>query len=272
MGLLKKFRDAGGLVHLIAITMCAWIIIPIYVIAISAVSSREKIFAWPKSFIPEISFDSLLFFFRVPQVWDSVLNSIYAASLTMIIAIALGAPAGYAMARFDFPGKGLYRIAVLSTRAFPVALLALPLAVRFINLGLYDTIIGVALVHSILAMPFAVLITYSLFLGIPKELEEAAWTLGCSRMQAFIYVVLPLALPSIAATAVFAFIVSWNEVFAAAVLTTQTRTLPAFLVSGLSESPLPFRFAGGFFLIVPSLIFIFMVRKYLFSMWGISNR
>ena len=171
-----------------------------------------------------------------------------------------------------FRARALYRIAVLSTRAFPVALLALPLAVRFINLGLYDTIIGVALVHSILAMPFAVLITYSLFLGIPRELEEAAWTLGCSRMQAFIYVVMPLALPSIAATAVFAFIVSWNEVFAAAVLTTQTRTLPAFLVSGLSESPLPFRFAGGFFLIVPSLIFIFMVRKYLFSMWGISNR
>ena len=269
---MKLRVSSNHLIYLLAIMACAWIIIPIYLISISAISTREAIYAWPKSFLPEFSFDSLRFFFEVPQVWDAVLNSVYAASLTMVIALVLGTPAGYAMARFDFAGKGLYRVAVLSTRAFPVALLALPLAIRFINMGIYDTIIGVAIVHSILAMPFAVLITYSLFLGIPRELEEAAWTLGCSRSQAFIHVVLPLALPSIAATAIFAFIISWNEVFAAAVLTTQTRTLPAFLVASLNESPLYFRFAGGFFLIVPSLIFIFIVRKYLFSMWGIANR
>ncbi|MCH9664276.1 MAG: carbohydrate ABC transporter permease [Gammaproteobacteria bacterium] len=260
------------LIYFLAIMACAWVLIPIYVITISAFQGPEGVYAWPKSFWPTFSLESLEFFFSIPQVWKSALNSIYAASLTMCISLALGAPAGYAMARYDFRGKGLYRIAVLSTRAFPVALLALPLAVRFINMGIYDSVIGVAIVHSILAMPFAVLITYSLFLGIPRELEEAAWTLGCSRIEAFIYVVMPLALPSIAATAIFAFIISWNEVFAAAVLTTQNRTLPAFLMAGLNEAPLHFRFAGGFFLIVPSLIFIFIVRKYLFSMWGIANR
>ncbi|MCV4776844.1 ABC transporter permease subunit, partial [Escherichia coli] len=91
--------------------------------------------------------------------------------------------------------------------------------VRFINLGLYDTALGVALVHTALALPFAVLVTSSLFLGIPKELEEAAWTLGCTRIQAFLKVVLPLALPGLAATAIFAFVISWNEVFAATLLT-----------------------------------------------------
>ena len=75
-----------------------------------------------------------------------------------------------------------------------------------------------------------------------------------------------------AATAIFAFVISWNEVFAAAVLTLRERTLPAFLLVSLAESPLPFRFAGGLFLIVPALIFIFAVRRYLFSMWGIANR
>jgi len=87
-----------------------------------------------------------------------------------------------------------------------------------------------ALVHTTLALPFEVLITYSLFSGIPLELEEAAWTLGCTRVQAFRRVVLPLAAPGIAASAVFAFVISWNEVFAAAVLTIENRTLTAFLL------------------------------------------
>ena len=132
--------------------------------------------------------------------------------------------------------------------------------------------LGVALVHTALALPFSILVSSSLFMGIPRELEEAAWTLGCNKWQAFMRIVMPLALPGMAATMIFSFVVSWNEVFSASVLTLSNRTLTAFLFAGLEESPLHFRFAGGFFLILPSLVFIFMVRKYLFSMWGISNR
>jgi multiple sugar transport system permease protein len=182
------------------------------------------------------------------------------------------APAGYALSRFDFRGKESFRFLVLMTRAFPLPLLALPLAVMFIRTGLDDTAIGLALVHTTLALPFAVLITFSLFSGIPLELEEAAWTLGCTRVQAFRMVILPLALPGIAASAVFAFTISWNEVFAAAVLTIENRTLTAFLLQNISTSPLHLKFAGGAALVVPALIFIFAVRKYLFAMWGIANR
>ncbi|MFY7962813.1 MAG: ABC transporter permease subunit, partial [Elsteraceae bacterium] len=121
-------------------------------------------------------------------------------------------------------------------------------------------------------LPFAVLVTSSLFVGIPRDLEEAAWIMGCTGPQAFMKVVLPIAAPGLAATSIFAFVISWNEVFAAAVLSVQNRPLTAYLLSVLSESPLHFRFAGGLFLIVPSVVFIFAVRKYLFSMWGISNR
>ena len=132
--------------------------------------------------------------------------------------------------------------------------------------------LGVALVHTALALPFSILVSSSLFMGIPRELEEAAWTLGCNKVQAFMKIVMPLALPGMAATMIFSFVISWNEVFSASVLTLNNRTLTAFLFASLEESPLHFRYAGGFFLILPSLIFIFVVRKYLFSMWGISNR
>jgi len=190
----------------------------------------------------------------------------------MILSIGAGAPAGYALSRFDFKGKSVFRIMVMMTRAFPLPLLALPLAVMYIRIGLDDSILGLAIIHTVLALPFAVLITYSLFSGIPIELEEAAWTLGCNRFQAFMKVVLPLVLPGIAASAVFAFVISWNEVFAAAVLTIENRTLPAFLLQSLGTSPLHLKFAGGAVMVVPALIFIFIVRKYLFSMWGIANR
>ena len=163
----------------------------------------------------------------------------------MIMSIAIGAPAGYALSRFEFRGKELFRLLILLTRAFPLPLLALPLAVMFIRTGIDDTVFGLALVHTTLAIPFAVLITFSLFSGIPIELEEAAWTLGCNRLTAFQKVVLPLVLPGITASAIFAFVISWNEVFAAAVLTIENRTLTAFLLTNLETSPLHLKFAGG---------------------------
>ena len=161
---------------------------------------------------------------------------------------------------------------VLLTRAFPLAVLALPLTVSYIRLGLYDTVLGVGLIHTILALPFAALVTQGIFMGVPRELEEAAWVFGCSRLKAFFRIVVPLALPGFAATAVFAFVISWNEVFAASVLTVRNRTLTAYLLTVLSESPLHYRFAGGLLLIVPSVAFIFAVRRYLFAIWGVSSK
>jgi multiple sugar transport system permease protein len=190
----------------------------------------------------------------------------------MAFSILLGVPAGYALARFAFAGATVFRLTILLTRAFPVAILALPLTVSFIRLGLYDTPLGVSLIHTALALPFSVLVSASLFQAIPREFEEAAWVFGCSPVKAFMKVVFPLALPGIVATSIFAFVISWNEVFAASVLTVRHKTLTAYLLSVLSESPLHVQFAGGFVLIVPSVLFIFFVRKHLFAMWGIANR
>jgi multiple sugar transport system permease protein len=266
-------NTASKSAYRIAVALSVFWLIPVALIAVSALSTKTAVTAWPKSFsLDQFSLATMQFFFGVSGVWAATLNSIIVAALTMLFAILLGAPAGYALARFDFKGQTTYRLLIVMTRAFPLAILALPLVTRFIAVGLYDTHLGVALVHTALALPFAVLVSSSLFMGIPRELEEAAWTLGCSRFTGFLKVILPLALPGLAATMIFSFVISWNEVFAASVLTLEKRTLTAFLFASLEESPLHFKFAGGFFLIVPSLIFIFMVRKYLFSMWGIANR
>ncbi|HTN63389.1 MAG TPA: carbohydrate ABC transporter permease [Devosia sp.] len=265
--------SAGRFLLIAAVVLiCAWVLVPIYLLMVNTLSSPAQVTGFPKSGIPSFDFGSIQFFISFSGVLKALWNSILVAVLTMVLSIGIGAPAGYALSRFDFFGKEVFRLMVVMTRAFPLPLLALPLAVLFIRTGLDDTAIGLAIVHTVLAMPFAVLITFSLFAGIPIELEEAAWTLGCNRWQAFVKVVLPLVLPGIAASAVFAFTISWNEVFAAAVLTIENRTLPAFLVQSLNVSPLHLKFAGGAAMVIPALIFIFAVRKYLFAMWGIANR
>ncbi len=266
-------RRAGNWLLLATVLLlCAWVLLPIYLLLVNALSAPAEVTGFPKRFFPSFDFGSLAFFVNFAGVAKALWNSVLVAGLTMVLSIGFGAPAGYALSRFDFPGKEAFRFRLLKTRAFPLPLLALPLAVMFIRTGLDDTALGLALVHTTLALPFAVLITFSLFSGIPLELEEAAWTLGCTRLQAFRKVILPLALPGIAASAVFAFTISWNEVFAAAVLTIENRTLTAFLLQSLDVSPLYLKFAGGAALVAPALIFIFAVRKYLFAMWGIANR
>jgi multiple sugar transport system permease protein len=255
-----------------AVAATLWILLPLYFLLVNALSSPEAVSQFPKDIWPEGNVDSLRFLLEFEGVISALLNSLAVAAMTMVASIGLGAPAGYAIARYEFRGKTAFRMLIMLTRAFPLPLLALPLAVLFIRSGMDDTLWGLAMVHTMLALPFAVLITYSLFSGVPVELEEAAWVFGCNKWQAFMRVVLPLAAPGLAASAVFAFVISWNEVFAAAVLTIENRTLTAFLLQSLNTSPVYLKFAGGALLVVPAAIFMFLIRKHLFAMWGISNR
>ncbi len=251
---------------------CLWVALPIYFLLANALSTPEAVNSFPKKWVPGVDLGSIRYLLDYDGVLKSLLNSLAVALLTMVGAISLGAPAGYAMARYEFKGKSGFRMLIMLTRAFPLPLLALPLTVYFIRLGIDDSLVGLALVHTMLALPFSVLITYSLFSGIPVELEEAAWVFGCNKLQAFTRVVLPLAFPGMVASAVFAFIISWNEVFAASVLTVQHRTLTALLLQSLDYAPLHLKFAGGALLVLPAAVFMFLIRKHMFAMWGISNR
>ena len=255
-----------------AVIATVWVVLPIYFLVVNAWSSQDAVNAFPKAFVPEMNHESLSFLLGFDGVLSSLVNSLIVAAITMVFSIGLGAPAGYALARYEFRGKGTFRLLILLTRAFPLPLLALPLTVLYIRLGVDDTLVGLALVHTMLALPFAVLITFSLFSGVPTELEEAAWVFGCTKVQAFRRVVLPIALPGLAASAIFAFVISWNEVFASSVLMIQNRTLTAFLLQNLDVSPMHMKFAGGSLLVLPAATFMFLIRKHLFAMWGISNR
>ena len=249
--------------------LALWTLFPIYLIALAAFSERAAIYEYPKPLLPtRFSTDTMDFFVNSTGVLSSLRNSVIVALGTIVLGLLIGTPAGYALARFSFPGRGLIQVGVLISKMFPIAILSIPLAVTFIQIGLYDTLQGVIIIHTAMVLPFIVIVTAGVFLGVSRELEEAATTLGTSRFGAFVRVALPLALPGLAAAAIFTFVTSWNEVFAATILTVRNTTLPAQVLASLNISPLYFRFAGGFFLIVPSLFFIFFMRRYLFNLWG----
>ena len=255
--------------YVAAVAISLFILIPIYLIAVAAFTPRAVLNGFPKPLFPvAVSTDTMQAFLSSRGVGQSVVNSLLVGIITLVLSTVLGAPAGYALARFAFRGRDSFQLLILMTRAFPIAILAVPLTVTFINWNLYDTLWAVALVHTALALPTTVLITASVFVAVPVDLEEAALTLGCTPIGAFTRVAMPLALPGLAAASIFTFVLSWNEVFASVILTVQNRTLPAQVLTQLDNSPLAYKFAGGFALIVPALIFIFFIRRYLFNMWG----
>jgi multiple sugar transport system permease protein len=266
---LPRIRIGRLLAYAAALAISAWILFPIYIITIAAFSSFDAVFEYPNQLVPEdASTETMRIFLESDGVVDSLLRSVYVAAITIVACIAIGTPAGYALARFTFRGANPFQLALVSTRAFPLIIIAVPLAVTYLRVGIDDTVYGVAMAHVAFTLPLTVLITASVFAGISYELEEAAMTLGCNRASAFRRVALPLALPGVAASAIFIFVTSWNEVFAAAILTFSNRTLPAQLLAALEASPLPYRLAGGFFLLAPALVVIFFIRKYLMTTWG----
>lgn len=259
------------LLYMAVVVISLWVLIPLFLIGLASFTPREEIYQWPKPILPSrFSTETMAFFLNSHKVLSSTLNSVWVALLTIGFTLAIAAPAGYALSRFIFRGREAFRLGILATKMFPIPLLAIPLIVTYIRWGIYDTLLGVAFIHTAMALPFAVLITTSIFVGVPRDLEESAMTLGCSRLGAFLRVVLPLALPGLAAAAMFTFVVSWNEVFGATILTVHNRTLPAQVLTALRASPLYFRFAGGFFMILPALVFMFLIRRYLFQMWGVT--
>ena len=160
VGTTRRRAPSHWPLYLLAVVLTAFFILPIYLIFIAAISTPAEISAFPKALYPrQISLDTLLFFLTFPGVAPSMINSVAVALLTLVLSTVIGAPAGYGLARFVFRGRDAFKLLILITRAFPIAILAVPLAVTFINSNLYDSILAVALVHTTLALPTTVLIT-----------------------------------------------------------------------------------------------------------------
>jgi multiple sugar transport system permease protein len=195
------------------------------------------------------------------------LNSVILATASTITALALGVPAAYALARFDWRGRDALSNWILSTRMLPPIVTIVPLFLMLRSLGLINSLAGLALVYTGFNLPFVVWMMRGFFQEIPKEIEEAALLDGETRVGALWRIVLPLVRPGLAATAVFCLIVAWNE-FLFALILTQTQaamTLPVGIASRVTQYEIKWgaMSAAGVVAMLPVLVFAAAVQKYL---------
>ena len=212
-------------------------------------------------------------FFQVAgtgQAVPALIRSLQIAALTIVISIAIGGMAGYAFARFSFRGRDGLKFSVLFVRMFPGVAIALPMVIILARIGFYDQPLGLALVYSVGSIALTTWITASIFLGIPVSLEEAALVFGATRAQAFLRMTLPLALPGLAAAAMYAFLGAWNETVSAIILTQFNPTFSVIVYQTVlgAVGQVNLAAAGGMSMAIPAIIFTFFIRRYINQMWG----
>ena len=194
-------------------------------------------------------------------------NSLVVASATTAIGVALSVTAAYALSRFSFPGRQLGMSTLLATQMFPATMMSVPLYAILDRLHLLDSLAGLTIVYATTAIPFSVWMLKGYFDTIPRDLEEAALLDGATQGQIFLKVVLPLARPALAVTALFSFMTAWNEfVLAATFIDGQSRfTLPVALQRLVGEYHTEWgQFAAGALLVsAPVMLVFFALQKHL---------
>lgn len=196
-------------------------------------------------------------------------NSLIIAAATTIISLVFGTMAGYALARFNYPGRWKYHISfwILSTRMMPPIVTIVPLFIFFNMFHLLNTKTAVIIAYTAFNLPFVTWMMKSYFQDLPVELEEAAIVDGDTRWGAFLRVALPLARPGLAATAIFSLILAWNE-FLLALIITQTEqsvTLPVGISGRVTQYTTYWGeiSAAGFLACIPIVLFAFVVQRHL---------
>ena len=197
------------------------------------------------------------------QLWNSVIVSV----ITTLIGVMLACTAAYGFARLNFAGRQMGLQAFLVTQMFPGVVMMIPLYIILGKLGLTNNVLGLVLVYSISALPFCVWNLKGYFDTIPKELEEAAIVDGASRWRIFFTIVLPLARPAIAITALFSFMTAWNEFILAATFMNDeiNYTLPVALKQFVSAQDVKYGYfaAGSILVSIPIMALFFALQKHL---------
>ena len=202
------------------------------------------------------------------QIWifgHQLFNSLVVSAVTTLLGLFLACTAAYAFSRFRFPGRRAGLLSFLVIQMFPGTMMMIPLYLLVDKLGLLDHLLGLILVYSTTSIPFCVWMLKGYFDIIPKELEEAAIIDGASQFRIFWSIILPLAKPAIAVTALFSFMTAWNEfILAATFMNDETATtLPVMLNGFVSATNVEWgHFAAGSILVsIPVVALFFALQK-----------
>jgi multiple sugar transport system permease protein len=260
----RRFYDAVAYVVLIAAFTFA--VLPIIWTLLTSLKSNADIVTTEIQYLPfRPTFENYATLWAQAGFTAMFFNSTVVTILTVLICLSVGITGAYSLSRYSFRARGQLLLFYLLIRMFPAVLLLLPIFIALRVLRLYDTHFGLALAYSTLLTPVSIWMLKGFFDTIPPELEDAARIDGCTRAGALLRVVLPLARPGVAATAVLIAISAWNEFLFALMLTTSQgiRTWPVGLQLMVGEYQLPWGLltAGGIISIAPIVLFFALVQR-----------
>ncbi|MEK7384377.1 MAG: sugar ABC transporter permease [Elusimicrobiota bacterium] len=264
-------RAAG--VHMLLALACAATLYPVLWVVKMAVSPVESLSLSANPFPAHVTgshFAAVLGASDSSGCWlfgRNLLSSLVVATATTVVGLLLAVTAAYALSRFRFPGRQSGLQALLISQMFPATLMLIPIYSILQKLRLLNSLGGLVLVYSTTSLPFCVWMLKGYFDTIPRDLEEAALMDGATPWQAFVRVVLPLARPALAVTALFSFMSAWNEFILAATLLNEASlfTLPVALQRFVGEYTVEWgRFAAGALVVsVPVMALFFALQKHL---------
>ena len=207
--------------------VAAFVLLPFLVVVGTSLKTLGEVFQSPATLIPRdvVWGNYVHIFLRVPMVHHLV-NSLIIALGTTVLNITVATPAAYAMARIQFPGRGIFGLGTLVTQMFSPVIVLIPLFKVMKALNLLDTYTALILVNTAITLPFSIWMLRGFFKNIPEEMEDAAMIDGLSRTGMMFRIALPLTAPGLVTTGIFTFVTAWNEFIFALVLVSKREMQP----------------------------------------------
>lgn len=236
---------------------------------ISSVKRPDEFFTTPPAILPRgITFEHYVRLIRDTPFLDYFGNSLLLAGSTTILVVAVATIGAWGLTRYVWRGREWVARAVLATYLLPSVVLILPLYLMMVKLGLANTVASLIIAYASFALPYALWLLRAFMAGIPRDLESAALIDGASRTEAFVDVILPQALPGIISTALFTFILAWNEYLYALVLVNSDEARPlttgvmTMLVSAFNIE-WPLLMAASVLMSVPLILMLGFLQSHL---------
>ena len=277
---MKQFRKSFRKIILLflSIPVILFVFSPILWLFFASLSTQVELFTVPPHWIPQhptlqnymdIFFPTLAAS-TVPRTFAvSLLNSIKIASLVTIICIVIGSLAAYALVRIPFRFNHTIQIGILTTRMIPEVSLVLPLFIIASSLRLINRPIVLIITYMSFALPYAIWMMASFFQTVPIELEDAARLDGCNRLGILFRVIAPISVPGLVSTAMFVFLLAWDEFFYALIFTSTlaSKTAPVAIAEfvGRYSVNITGMMAGGILAALPPMILAFIFQRYIVS-------
>jgi len=217
--------------------------------------------AYPPEFIFTPTLENFRAVFNQYNFFRYLMNSLIIAGLATGISLVLGLPAAYSIAKYR---QGKIGLMILVARMAPFVSYLLPWYIIFRHLGLVDTYTALTITHLIITLPMVIWLMVSFFESVPTELEDAAMIDGCSRLQSFIIIVVPLVRNGIATSAIISFIFSWNQFLFSLILSgPKTKTVPVAVYNFISYGKIDWAGIGAAatLIVLPVSVFAFFVRR-----------